>query len=247
MQLAEPLFLKHYITLDDNAGAQIELTFLENHNAAVKVTGIAVEELPMLRFEIYESHTSTHQVVKKALAIWEPPNTNGSALPANEPLTIREVTVYFNRGMYKKAPIGEITIVRNIHRGGFDLVSTSGSSDGSGRFSVKAQERMSLLKVDYAYVDQLKPWFKLMMSGVPMDSSYKYPLELDKGDQLEFSYQFSIPNDEPAAMEVYGGKINLHLRKSNGQTVFETIPFQYQPNLDDDQIKALVRSGGKRY
>lgn len=51
MQLVEPLFLNHNITINGGQGEMIEFTFLENKNAANRVTSVQIEELPQLRFK----------------------------------------------------------------------------------------------------------------------------------------------------------------------------------------------------
>ncbi|XEC94457.1 hypothetical protein AB6A23_24595 [Paenibacillus tarimensis] len=240
MQLAEPLFLHHNITIGGDWGERIELTFLENNNADYKVTGLQIEQLPQLRFEFYESRKHIHHTEMKAYAELRADEVQQHS---KEPITINEVTVYYNQGQPKKVPIGEIHVVWNSEEGLVDFISGSSSSSGEGSYVVNLTKQATLEKVDFTFSEKLKPWFELNLSGEPVDS-LDYPIELVQGDRLAFTYQWSIPDNEPAALEVYQSKIMLHFLTEDGRTVIEYVPINHNLNLSDHQLKRLVRSGG---
>ncbi|MGM0884574.1 MAG: hypothetical protein ACQEXQ_26490 [Bacillota bacterium] len=242
MQLAEPLFLKHYITVNGNQGEIIDLTFLENKNEAKKVTGIQIEEIPELRFQIHEKNSYTHQVEMMASAEWIP---NESQPQSKEPFTIREVTVYYNEGQPQKVPIGEINVEWPKVSGLLDFRSGGGSSNGSGSYKVNLTKSVTLEKIDYSYSDKLKPWFELELSGQPVDS-LSFPMKLSQGKDLEFTYQWSIPEHEPDALQVYKSKIILTFRMADGRIIMENLPINHNLYLSDSQLKKLVRSGGEQ-
>jgi hypothetical protein len=243
MQLAEPLFLKHYITINGNQGEIIDLTFLENKNAAMKVSGIQVEEIPELRFQIHENNSYTHQVMMMASAQWIP---NESQEQSKEPFTIREVTVFYNDGQAQKVPIGEINVEWHSGGGLMETVTSSASSNGSGSYNVNLTKSVTLEKIDYSYSDRLKPWFELELSGKPVDSM-SFPMKLAQGDHLAFTYQWSIPEHEPAAFHVYKSKVILTFRTEDGRIVVEELPIDQNLYISDSQLKQLIRSGGERH
>jgi hypothetical protein len=241
MQLAEPLLLKHYITINGGQGEMIDLFFLENKNAAKKIMSIQVEELPQLRFNIYEKNNYTHQLLMQASAEWKPDEVQQHS---NVPITIREVTVYYNKGQPRKIPIGEIKVVWNTGEELLESTSGSSSSNGTGSYAVKITKPVTLEKVDYIYSDKLKPWFKLVLLGQSVNS-LNYPIKLSQGDLLAFTYQWSIPDNEPAAYEVYKSKIILYFRMEDGRSVIEYLPINHNIYFSDSQLKQLVRSGGE--
>lgn len=241
MQLAEPLFLKHYITVNGNQGEIIDLTYLENKNTAKKVTGIQLEEIPELRFQMHEKNSYTHQVEMMASAEWIP---NESQARSKEPFTIKEVIVFYNEGQPQRVPIGEINVEWKSGSGLLDFRSSGGSSNGSGSYKVNLTQSVTLEKIDYSYSDRLKPWFELELSGQPVDS-LSFPMKLSQGDNLTFTYQWSIPEHEPAALQVYKSKIVLTFKTEDGQIVMEDLPINHNFYLSDSQLKKLVRSGGE--
>lgn len=177
----------------------------------------------------------------KATAEWRPDEVKQYN---KVPFTIREVTVYYNEGQPRKVPIGEINVVWNSSEGLLNFISGSASSNGTGSYTVKLTKPDTLKKVDYTYSEKLKPWFKLELSGNPVDS-LNYPIKLLQGDHMAFTYQWSIPDNEPAAVEVYKSKIMLQFLTEDGRTVIENIPINYNLNISDRLLKRLVRSGGE--
>jgi hypothetical protein len=176
----------------------------------------------------------------RASAEWRPEQlSEPSPMKSPEPITINEVTVYYQKGPPKKVPIGELQIIWNTDEG--LLNSVMSSSDG--RYVVNLTESATLEKIDYTFRDQLKPWYELMEAGKPVDS-LDYPIELSKGDGLSFSHSWSVPEDEPAAHEEFDPKIRLHFETEDGRKVIEHIPINLNLHLDEGQVKRLVRSGG---
>lgn len=241
MQLEKPLFLKHYMRIDADRGEGIQFTFLENKREGRTVTGVQIDELPGLRFQISERNNHTHQLIKRAYGEWL---SDEREQEQKEPLIVREITVFYNTGQSEKVSIGEINVVRGNGRGLLNMISTRGSSNGTGEYSVIIQQSAKLVHVDYAYKERISPWFTLELAGEPVQS-LEYPLELLEGEQLAFSYRWSIPDDESIAYEVYNTKILLTFELEDGSIVNESIPVNFNYHLNDGQIKRLVRSGGE--
>jgi hypothetical protein len=237
MQLKEALFLKHDSTINGNTGEILDFIFFENKQTANKVRGIQIEELPELRFQIYESDTYTHQAKMQASAELRPDLINEDR---KMPFTIRDITVYYEKGQSRKVPIGEIHVVWNKRESILDFATGSSSSNGSGSYKVYVTKAAVLEKVEYTFSNKVKPWFKLDLSGKPIES-LDFPMKLLQDDSLAFAYQWSIPDNEPEAFNMYKSKIILHFLLEDGRKIIEDIPINNNLYISDRQLKSLVR------
>jgi len=240
MQLKEALFLKHDSTINGSTGEILDFTFFENKQASNKVSSIQIEELPEFRFQIYESNRYTHQMMMQASAEWRPDLISDDR---KKPFTIREITVYYEKGQPRKVPIGEINVVWNNRDGILDFASGSSSSDGSGSYKVYATKAAVLEKIEFTFSDKVKPWFKLELSGKTVES-LDFPMKLSQDDSLAFAYQWSIPDNEPEAFTMYKSKIVFHFLLEDGRKIIEDIPINHNLYISDRQLKSFVRSGG---
>ncbi|WP_028610068.1 hypothetical protein [Paenibacillus harenae] len=242
MQLEKPVFLKHYMILNGNQSDWIELTYLENKKEGRKVTGIQLEELPMLRFQI-DPHPNSyrHQVLGKAYGEWR---TEEAGQMVKAPVKIKEATVYYNEGQPEKVPIGEINVVWEKREGLMETSSSRGSSDGTGQYSVTVKQPLTLEQVDYNFSDRLSTMFELSMAERDEPIS-QLPIRLAAGDPLTFNYKWTIPEEAPAAFEVYKAYILLTFKTEDGRMVYDRIPINFNLYLSEKQIKWMVRSGGE--
>jgi hypothetical protein len=240
MQLEKPIFLKHYIIVNGNESDWIELTYLENKMKGKKVKGIQLEELPMLRFQI-DPHPNSyrHQVFGKAYGEWR---TEIAGQMEKVPITIKEATVYYSEGQPEKVPIGEINVLWDQRESVLQMSSSRGSSDGTGQHSVTVKQPLTLEQVDYSFSDRLSSKFELTMEG--RDITPQLPIRLAAGDPLTFNYKWTIPENTPAAFEVYKAYILLTFKTEDGRTIYDRLPTNFNLYLYEKQIKRLVRSGG---
>lgn len=242
MQLEKPIFLKHYIIVNGNQSDWIELTYLENKKEGRKVTGIRLEELPMLRFQI-DPHPNSyrHQVLGKAYGEWR---TEEAGQMEKVPVTIKEATVYYSEGQPEKVPIGEINVLWEQRESLLETSSSRGSSDGTGQYSVTVKQPLTLEQVEYSFSDRLSSMFELTMEGRD-EPIPQLPIRLTAGDPLTFNYKWTIPEETPAAFEVYKAYILLTFKTEDGRTVNDRIPINFNLYLSEKQIKWMVHSGGE--
>lgn len=242
MQLEKPIFLKHYMIVNGNQSDWIELTYLENKMKGRKVTGIQLEELPMLRFRI-DPHPNSyrHQVLGKAYGEWR---TEEAGQMEKLPITIKEATVYYSEGQPEKVPIGEINVLWEQKESLLETSSSRGSSDGTGQYSVTVKQPLTLEQVDYSFSDRLSSMFELTMAGRDRPIP-QLPIRLAAGDPLTFNYKWTIPENTPAAFEVYKAYIFLTFKTEDGKTIYDRLPINFNLYLYEKQIKRLVRSGGE--
>lgn len=242
MQLEKPIFLKHYMIVNGNQSDMIELTYLENKMKGRKVTGIRLEELPMLRFQI-DPHPNSyrHQVLGKAYGEWR---TEEAGQMEKVPVTIKEATVYYNEGQPEKVPIGEINVLWEQRESLLETSSSRGSSDGTGQYSVTVKQSLTLEQVDYSFSDRISSMFELTMEGRD-EPIPQLPIRLTAGDPLTFNYKWTIPEESPAAFEVYKAYILLTFKTEDGRTVYDSIPINFNLYLSEKQIKWMVHSGGE--
>jgi len=242
MQLEKPIFLKHYMIINGNQSDRIELAYLENKKKGRKVTGIQLEELPMLRFQI-DPHPNSyrHQVLGKAYGEWR---TEEAGQMEKVPVTIKEATVYYSEGQPEKVPIGEINVVWDQKESLLEMSSSRGSTDGTGQYSVTVKQPLTLEQVDYSFSDRLISMFELTMAGRDKPIP-QLPIRLAAGAPLTFNYKWTIPENKPAAFEVYKTYILLTFKTEDGRTIYDRIPTNFNLYLNEKQIKRLVRSGGE--
>lgn len=242
MQLEKPVFLKHYMILNGNQSDWIELTYLENKKEGRKVTGIRLEELPMLRFQI-DPHPNSyrHQVLRKAYGEWR---TEEAGQMEKVPVTIKEATVYYSEGQPEKVPIGEINVVWEKRESLVETSSSRGSSDGTGQYSAIVKQPLTMVQIDYNFSDRLSSMFELSMADGD-EPIPQLPIRLAAGDPLTFNYKWTIPEETPAAFEVYKAYILLTFKTEDGRTVYDRIPINFNHYLSEKQIKWMVHSGGE--
>lgn len=244
MQLEKPVFLKHYMVFNGNDSNWIELTYLENRKDGKKVTGVRLEELPMLRFQINPNPDAyyQHQVLGKANAEWRKEDFGEVE---QVPLSIKEATVYYSEGPPEKVTIGEIKVVWEKRDGLLQMSSSGGSSDGTGHYSVTVNQSLVLEEIEYSFGDRLSPIFELSAAGGYGDEPIpQLPIRLKAGDPLKFSYKWNIPEEMPAASDVYRVYISLTFKTEDGRTVRDRVTVNFNLYLSEEQIKWLVRSGG---
>lgn len=240
-QLEKPFFFKHYIVLNGYDNNRIVLSYLENKKKGKKVTGIQLEELPMLRFQI-DSHSATynHQVLVKAYGQW---STGDEQSMDTVPVTIKEATVYYSEGPPEKVPIGEINVIWEQRDNLLETSFSSSSSDGTGQYGVIAKQPFMLEQVDYSFRDRLSSIFELTMEN----RDKPFPMPIYAGDQLTFTYKWTIQENSTAAFEVYQAYIMLTMKTEDGRTTYDRYPISFNVHLDEKQIKRLVHSGGELY
>ncbi len=243
MQLAEPMFLPHFIAIHGMGGEPIDFYYLENQADAGEVVGIQIEELPPLRFNLHESSRYSHHVLMKASAYWEP-EMLGAPDQSQLPMTIREITVHYNGRAPKRVPIGEVLLMPDRREGLLNFIMGGASSDGTGNSKVRLTRQATLEKVDYAYSDRIGPGFRLELDGQPIEEQ-SFPRELREGDLLEFTYAWLAQENERIVLEGYQIKVQLHFRTPEGRTTVETIPVNRNVYLSEAQVKRLVRAGGE--
>ncbi|MFD0959653.1 hypothetical protein [Paenibacillus chungangensis] len=236
MQLKEPLFLKHYITVGNVGGEMIGIRYLENSHAKDKIEGIQLAELPHLNFQMWEKTSYSHQKLMEASATIQP-ELIPDDLPL--PLVIRNATVFFDSGRSMEMPIGEIQIVAREDSGILDFRSAS----SNGEYKVTLNKSATLEGIDYSYREQLEPWYELMESGVPIDK-LDYPVQMSKGQGLSFSHNWSPPDDAEAAYAQFQARIIFHFALEDGSRIVEYLPMNLNQHLSDKQVGRLVRSGG---
>jgi len=241
MQLKEPLFLKHHMIVNMNHGKTIYINFLENKNEGKKVTGIQFVDFPQIRFQIYPDQTYTHHMMMKAAADLQ---WNDDELRGKLPVTINELFVYYNEGPPAMVPIGEIRIVEDKEADVVDFIASSGSSDGSGSYTVRATQKVKLEKVDFGIKDQSKSWLNLQLANIPVNE-LKLPMNIEKGEAITLQYHWSNQDAEHAADEIFQSKIQLHFRTLDGRTVVESVPISQYLRLTNAQVHHLVRTGGE--
>ncbi|MEK3884980.1 hypothetical protein [Paenibacillus sp. PL2-23] len=244
MQLEKPILLKHYMEINGYQSDWIELSYLENNTGDRRITGVLLEELPMLRLTVPPQPNTyyKHQVLKKAYGEWRKDDL-GEMEPV--PITIREATVFYNDGPSEKVPIGEINVVWEKEEGLLQSSSSGSSSDGTGHYSVTVQQPVILEQVDVSFSDRLGSSLELSMTGKDADDPHpQLPMSLNTGDPLTFNYKWSLPEELPGASEVYKASILLTFQTEDGRTVHERIPLSFNHYLDEKQIKELVRLGG---
>ncbi|MFC4775933.1 hypothetical protein ACFO9Q_03960 [Paenibacillus sp. GCM10023252] len=244
-QLEEPLFLKHYMTLDGATGEIMKLTFLENRNSNRTVSGIRIDELPMVQFNLNEETRMKHQVIRSASAELDPPLLRDVE---GKPLSIKHITVFFNHGEQTRVPIGDIQIVWHSKPPSLTNATSGGSSnDGSGFDHLIVDHTAELEAITYTHNEHVRPWFELKLNNDPVES-IKFPLSVRQGDILHFTYKLTIPEDNPAAMDVLYGKALMHFKLPDGQQKIEAFHLTRDPYLSEKQIKKLVRAqrGGER-
>lgn len=240
MQLPEPKFFKHYYAVSDVESERIELMYAENLREGRKVRGVRIEELPQLQFELYESGRYPYQALMTAAAKWD----HEQADPLKTlPLTVREATVYYSEGPPQKVPIGEIRIMPQAGEPVLQFISGGSSSGGTGEYLGQVEKPARLEQIDYTYSSRLKPWLTLELSGQPVEL-LGFPVMFDAEDSFDLKYRFDIPEDDPAALEVYKLKGLLTFRTEDGRTVTEQIPINSFFSLSDRQMKRFVRSEG---
>ncbi len=245
MKLENPVFLKHYMVLNGNDSDWIELTYVENRKNGKKVTGVQLDELPMLRFQINPHGDAYyhHQVLGKAYGEWRKEDFGEVE---QVPRSIKEATVYYSEGPPEKVPIGEIKLVWEERDGLLQSSSSGGSSDGTGHYSVTVNQPLVLEQIEYSFGDRLSPIFELSAAGRNgIESIPPLPIRLDAGDPLTFSYKWSIPEEMPAASDVYKVYISLTFKTEDGRTVRDRLPINFNLYLSEEQIKRLVRTGGE--
>lgn len=244
VQLREPLFLQHYIAVRGLGGEALNLSYLVNAAEADLIAGIQIEELPTVRFTSYEQSRYSHQVLMRAHAEWQR-DAPGSPDESQLPLTIREATIHYRDGRPpQRVPIGEIRLTGYSGTGLVDFASAGGSSDGTGSYTVRLTERATLEKVDYMFNDRLEDGFQLALNGVPIDR-LPFPLPLEAGDLLRFTYAWVPGEDERVALEQYVTMVLLDFRLADGEAVTETLPVNRNVYLSEAQVKKLVRAANR--
>ncbi|MFD0618841.1 hypothetical protein ACFQZR_15365 [Paenibacillus sp. GCM10027629] len=241
LHLKEPLFFKYHMIVNMNHGKTIYINFLENKNEGKKVTGIQFVDFPQIRFQIYPDQSYTHHMMMKATADLQ---WNDDELRGKLPATINELFVYYNEGPPAMVPIGEIRIVEDKESDVVDFLGSSGSSDGSGTYTIRTTRKVKLEKVDFAGNERLKAWLDLKLAAVPI-KDLKLPMNIEKGEVLPLQYQWSVPDAEHAADEIFQSKIQIHFRTLDGRVVIESVPISQYLRLTNAQVRHLVRTGGE--
>lgn len=242
MQLENPVFMKHYLTINGNQNELVELRYLENKRNGRKVTGIRLEELPMLQFQMNPYPDDyRHQQLGKAYAEWSP---DEAGQLEKVPVTIKEATVYYSEGQPETVAIGEIHLVWEQQESLLEMSSSGGSSNGDGHYSVIAKQSLTLEQVDYHFSGRLGSMFSLSIAGQE-EPVPQLPMQLAAGDPLTFNYQWTIPDDSPKAFEVYKTDMLLTFKTEDERTVTSSLPINFNLYLNEKQIKRLVRSGGE--
>lgn len=240
-QLEEPLFLRHHITMFGNVHDHIELQYLENKNEGIQVSWIQIDELPQLRFQLFERSSYTHQVRKIAAADWSPEELN---LEENTPLTIHEIIVHYNNGESKRVPIGEINVLwrQPVNHDPLEVASSGGSSDGTGFTAVRATQPLTVEDIDYTFRDKM-PSFELKLANTSLDE-LTYPIQLAERHGLNLNYRWRDFRDNPYRYDVFRSHIVLRLRDQNQREVITYLPINQNLSFSEHDIRRLVQSGG---
>jgi len=240
LQLKEPMILKQKMTLYSDRHEMIALNYIENKHAGKKITGIQLVDYPHVAFHLNEAQSYSHQVMMRATAEFQ---FHEDELQGKLPFVIKDALVYYNEGPPAKVPIGEIRIEKEQPWHIFGNSSSSMSSDGLGSYTTRATENVELFQIGLAEIERMKPWLMLNLSDESV-FEMKLPITYDKNDAITFTYQWSIPDHERAAYELFQTNIQLHFRTQDGRVFVENVPITKSFQLSSAQVRHLVRSGG---
>jgi hypothetical protein len=239
-QLEKAVFFQHYMTINGVRSDLLEIAFLENRNEKDKVVGLQMEELPNIRFQILEYNRYQHQLLKIARADWLAGQVDESE---KTPISVREVTVFYNDGRSERVPIGEIRFTWEKEEPVFETIFGTGSNDGTGSFRVKLMRNATLESVDYTFRDGLAAGFEMKITH-GRDEPATLPLKLAASESLNAEYRWSIPEDAPEAFVFYKGNLVFNLLTDDGEHIRATYPVNFNFYLTEKQVKRYVRAGG---
>ncbi len=240
-QLQEPLFMNHEI-ITVSEGGMVDLYYLENKNAGKKVTAIQIESLPLLRFDLTEWQSFSHQSFMHAVGYGE-----GDLQPG----IYTEATVYYKEGLPKKVPIGIIE-VRDWEaegNGALNFDSSGGSSDGSGFLSGRLRRDVVVEEVQTSISDKYKPLLtyelKALMPGAGELDPIRLPESFPQGTSLRVDYRWGEQDPAAGLPTVFKPWITIRSRASDGTERIDTYLIQFSLYLTEAQVRAIVTMEAK--
>lgn len=258
-RLGEPVFLKHYIDLQDENYGYFNLYAIENVKDPIRPVRASFPEIPDVRITIGEPEPQErfYQIRKYTVNITEPSRrlANGQ-----QRLDIRNMEVVYSNGEIGRPDIGRITVfprtAGSAAEGGKPSLQFSSSGgtviDGfpGGHDTKQAAEPLALIGWLLPEAPHLESNLELYFFKGERNQPRKDPLPLVKlpytleaGEFFTTAYTFKFPGSpaSPGAMSVYQLNGELRFMRGDNSVFASKYIVQYTPTLDQEMILELVR------
>lgn len=258
-RLGEPVFLQHYIDLQDENYGYFNLYAIENVKDPIRPVRASFPEIPDVRITIGEPEPRDryYQIRKFIVNITEPSRrlANGQ-----QRLDIRNMEVVYSNGEIRRPDIGRITVFPRTDgseaEGGKPSLQFSSNGgtviDGfpGGHDTKQAAEPLTLIGWLLPEAPNLDSSLELYFYKGERNLNRKDPLPLVKlpytleaGEFFTTAYTFKFPSSpaSPGAMSVYQLNGELHFMRVDNSVFASRYIVQYTPEMDREMILELVR------
>jgi hypothetical protein len=210
--LDEPIFLKHYYEVPEDALGMISFYYITNSDSDEEVFEIHVPG----KFRMYTEHRTTEmrhgrfQLKQVRLAVRE---HHLEAL-AETPFAFDTIEVETNRGR-RTVGIGEIVVhpARADQPGALQPHMSSGSSDGSGSIGYVAEEAVAVRDVEASFDEMLGD---ALQTELRYDKPASNDGKLEKGEGVKLDYRFTWRDGDPRRLHAYYLQFGIAVEKADG-------------------------------
>ncbi|MFC3772377.1 hypothetical protein [Paenibacillus sp. GCM10012303] len=258
-RLEEPVFLEHYIDLQDENYGYFHLYAIENVKDPVRPVRASFPEIPDVRITIGEPEPREryYQIRKYTVNITEP---SRRLADGQQRLDIRNMEVVYSNGEIGRPDIGRITLIPrtagSAAEGGKPSLQFSSSGgiviDGfsGGHDTKQAAEPLALIGWLLPEAPHLESNLELYFFKGERNQPRKDPLPLVKlpytleaGEFFTTAYTFKFPDSSasPGAMSVYQLNGELRFMRGDNSVFASKYIVQYTPTLDREMILEWVR------
>ncbi len=267
-QLPEPVFLNHFIEVENSPGYSFDLLYLENKSAKTKLQWIEIPELPNVQISpIPDVNSYAHQTQGTMRVQIMDYDLVQPEFPEKGPLVIHRVLAHFDDNSSKEMEIGEIQVFRPDPKLGAAPVqgTSSGSSSYKAGFArVKFKKDARLTGINSTYLPSLADRFNVILdtksirhleqkeisysseginSGVPLEK-IPFPLKFKSGETATVTYQLALPDGVGpiARTDVYRFLLHMELETDQGERSKEVIFVDIAPYLTGREVADFVQA-----
>lgn len=235
-KLEKPLYLEHYYEIPLDLMSHLRFYYITDRGSERDPYQLRLNDDVILNVEHVNTRSERGRLQLREVIVTP---SSDQIRKIKNPLRFEQATVYYNDGLIDIVSLGEIIVHPNPQRE-YEMEFSYGksSSDGTGSSEYTLQEEITITSVSHSFPEMLSDSIEIVVNGKSYRTTSAFPMTLYKGEHLNISYTFQLPNNDVRHFYVY--QLMITPKDEQGRSI--SVQFiNEQPRLYEEHLRSYVR------